>query len=103
VLPLITNKLPELSELCRRCAVRRLDLFGSAAGGAFDPARSDLDFVVEFLPVVRGGFDDVYFRLLEGLGHIFGRNVDLIESDSISNPYFRRSVDATKVPVYAAA
>jgi predicted nucleotidyltransferase len=38
----------ELQELCRRFHVRRLDLFGSAARGDFDPERSDIDFVVEF-------------------------------------------------------
>jgi predicted nucleotidyltransferase len=38
----------ELEDLCRRFHVRRLDLFGSATGNDFDPARSDLDFLVEF-------------------------------------------------------
>ena len=39
----------ELWALCRRFHVRRLDLFGSAARGDFDPERSDLDFLVEFI------------------------------------------------------
>jgi uncharacterized protein len=38
----------ELRALCRRFHVRRLDLFGSAARGDFDPERSHLDFLVEF-------------------------------------------------------
>ena len=38
----------ELQVLCRRFHVRRLDLFGSAARGDFDPEHSDFDFVVEF-------------------------------------------------------
>ena len=38
----------ELQALCRRFHVRRLDLFGSAARGDFDPVRSDIDFLVEF-------------------------------------------------------
>src|SRR5262244_388898 len=38
----------ELRALCRRFHVRRLDLFGSAARGDFDPERSDTDFLVEF-------------------------------------------------------
>jgi len=40
----------ELRALCRRFHVRRLDVFGSAARGDFDPVRSDLDFLVEFDP-----------------------------------------------------
>jgi predicted nucleotidyltransferase len=38
----------ELRVLCRRFHVRRLDLFGSAARGDFDPERSDVDLLVEF-------------------------------------------------------
>jgi predicted nucleotidyltransferase len=46
----ISSHREELRELCRRFHVRRLDLFGSATGDDFDPARSDLDFLVEFDP-----------------------------------------------------
>ncbi len=44
----ISSHREELQQLCRRFHVRRLDLFGSATGQEFDPARSDLDFLVEF-------------------------------------------------------
>ena len=44
----ISSHREELGQLCRQFHVRRLDLFGSAAGDDFDPARSDLDFLVEF-------------------------------------------------------
>jgi len=36
--------------LCRRYGVRKLELFGSATDGAFDPRTSDLDFLVDFDP-----------------------------------------------------
>jgi len=38
----------ELQALCPRFHVRRLDLFGSAARGDFDPEHGDIDFIVEF-------------------------------------------------------
>jgi predicted nucleotidyltransferase len=101
--PVITAKLALLEALCRKHHVLRLELFGSAAADNFDPSRSDLDFVVEFLPVERHGLKDVYFDLLEDLERLFARPVDLIERSAIRNPYFRASVDATKVPLYAAA
>jgi hypothetical protein len=44
----ITHHREELRDLCRRFHVRRLDVFGSAARGDFDSARSDIDFLVEF-------------------------------------------------------
>ena len=50
MISLIENKRTVLTDLCRRFGVRRLELFGSAATDAFDPSRSDLDFLVEFLP-----------------------------------------------------
>ena len=37
-----------LRDLCRRFVVRRLEVFGSSARGDFDPAKSDIDFLVEF-------------------------------------------------------
>src|SRR5437868_4983824 len=46
--PVIEQHLPKLRSLCRRFHVRRLELFGSAAREDFDPARSDLDFLVAF-------------------------------------------------------
>lgn len=51
---IVEQNLPAIAELCRRFGVRRLDLFGSAAMGRFDPQRSDLDFLVEFEPEAQG-------------------------------------------------
>jgi uncharacterized protein len=99
----VAAHLMELQELCRKHSVRRLDIFGSAATGDFDAEESDLDFVVEFLPVVRRGFKDVYFTLLDDLETLFNRRVDLVEASAIRNPYFRQSIEETRVPLYAAA
>jgi len=93
----------ELGELCRRFHVRRLDLFGSAVSGEnFDPARSDLDFLVEFEPLQPGPYVDAYFGLKEDLEQLFGRPVDLVSPASIRNRFFRESVERTKALLYAA-
>ena len=52
---------PELSALCRRYRVRRLDVFGSAATGKAR-ADSDIDLLVEFEPMSEG-YADAYFGL----------------------------------------
>lgn len=44
----VAERAAELTRLCQRYGVRRLDLFGSAATGRFRADDSDLDFVVEF-------------------------------------------------------
>lgn len=76
-------------EACARYQVRRLELFGSAVRGAFDPQRSDLDFLVEFGPLQPGQYADTYFGLLEALQALFGRSVDLVMVRAIRNPSFR--------------
>jgi hypothetical protein len=50
MVPLIEEHLAEIGLLCREFGVMRLELFGSAATEAFDPARSDIDFIVEYAP-----------------------------------------------------
>lgn len=103
MIPLIQDNLPAIAELCLKHKVRRLELFGSAACGDFDPDRSDLDFLAEFQPLEGPGIADRYFGLLFGLEKLFGRHVDLATINSIRNPYVLKSVNETKVPVYAAA
>ena len=98
--PLIERHREALAELCRRHRVRRLDLFGSAALGAFDPARSDLDFLVTFEEMSPREHADAYFGLLADLRGLFGRPVDLVEEGAIRNPYFRESVERTRTAVY---
>ena len=89
---IVERNLPALAELCRRFGVRRLDLFGSAATGHFDPARSDLDFLVEFETPPAGGFRGPYFGLLEALETLFARKVDLLTIPGLKNPYLRRQI-----------
>jgi predicted nucleotidyltransferase len=102
VVPLIRDNLDKIAELCRKNRVRRLFLVGSALGEGFDPARSDVDFLVEFEPHERKGFDDVYFLLLADLRALLGREVDLIEARAPRNPYFIASLNRTKRVLYAA-
>lgn len=88
----VERNLPAIAELCRRFGVRRLDLFGSAATGRFDPELSDLDFLVEFAETPRGGLSSPYFLLLEALEALFQRKVDLLTIAALKNPYLRRQV-----------
>lgn len=97
----LETKLGQIVALCRRYHVRRLDVFGSAATGRFDPQTSDLDFLVEFYPVPRGQHADTYFGLLEGLQDLFQRPVDLVMDRAVSNPYFRRTIEQTREQLYA--
>ena len=96
----ISSRRQELEQLCRRFHVRQLDLFGSAASDDFNPARSDLDFLVEFEP--EASSFDIYFGLKESLEALFGRGVDLVESSAIRNPYFKASVESSRESIFEA-
>ena len=99
---LIEDKRIELNQLCQRFKVHRLELFGSAVDGSFDPATSDLDFLIEFLELQSGEHFNAYFGLLEALQSLFGRPVDLVMTRAIKNPYFLKSVNQTRTVLYAA-
>jgi uncharacterized protein len=102
MIDLVEQHRAELESLCRRYRVKDLELFGSASNGDFDPSRSDLDFLVEFLPIEPGQIAPDYFGLLHALEDLFDRKIDLVLDRAIRNPYFRRGVDMTRTPIYAA-
>jgi len=97
--PLIKAKENELAALCRKYRVQRLELFGSAASQAFDPLKSDLDFLVVFErpdESAPGHYADRYFGLLESLEALFSRPVDLVELAAVRNPYFLQSIQSSR-------
>ena len=100
--PIIESKRAAIADLCRRYEVRRLDVFGSAATGAFDSQRSDVDLLVEFQPDGNITALDAYFGLKESLEALFGRPVDLVVAAAVANPYLRSSIERTRRTLYAA-
>ncbi len=98
----IESHLGELRALCRRFHVRRLDLFGSAARGDFNPEHSDVDFIVEFERDTPLHPFDAYFGLKEELEALFGRKVDLVELSAVRNPYLKASIEQSRENLYAA-
>ena len=93
----------ELRGLCRRFPVRRLDLFGSAARGDFDPECSDIEFLAEFDREHPEALAfETYFGLKEALEALLGRPVDLVEPSAVRNPYLKASIEGSREPVFEA-
>ena len=101
--PLIANKQSQISEICRRFHVRRLEVFGSAArGDDFDASCSDVDFLVELDVNAPIGFFEAYFGLKRALEILLDREVDLITPAAIENPFVRASIDQSRELVHGA-
>jgi len=101
MIPLVTEKQRELVSLCQRFKVERLDLFGSAADGSFQPDPSDLDLLVRFAdPEPTGDYADRYLDLADAMERLFQRPIDLVTEQSVRNPYFRRLLEASRRLVY---
>jgi predicted nucleotidyltransferase len=100
---LIDRHRVELEALCREYRVRRLDVFGSILTDQFDPARSDVDFVVEYLPGTDlGPWLTRYFDLRDALSAAVGLQADVLMANAVSNPYLRRSIERNHFTVYAS-
>ena len=92
----------EIAALCRQFGVKRLELFGSAVRGDFDPTQSDLDFFVDFLSDDWHGAADRWFGLQEGLQQLFACEVELVSISEAKNPYFLQVANRHKIQLYAA-
>ncbi len=99
MIPLIADNKDTIARLCREYGIRKLDVFGSAVTGAFDPASSDIDLIVDL-----GEYDQTvaerYLDFIAALQDLFGYPVELITEPSIKNPYFRENVDQQRVSIY---
>jgi predicted nucleotidyltransferase len=103
--PLVAHR-DAIAALCRRYGVERLEVFGSAADGRFEAARSDIDFIVRLskeLAPGQGSLGRRFVALAEALEALLGRKVDLMPDKPIANPFLRRSVEASRTVFYDRA
>ena len=96
---LIDSHIKNIVSLCERYKVNKLFVFGSVLTDRFND-ESDIDLVVDFKKDEVEDYFDNYFDFKYSLQDLFGREVDLVEEQSIRNPYFRKSVDSTKQLIY---
>jgi predicted nucleotidyltransferase len=102
--PLIERRRDAILDLCRKYGVERLELFGSAATDAFDPDRSDVDFIVDFPPDYDfGPWLTRFQELEESLAALLGRDVDLVMTSALHNRWFNREAAKTRTVIYDAS
>ena len=95
----IDNKKADIAALCSRHKVGKLYLFGSALTNRFNND-SDIDLLVDFNKEEISDYFDNFFELKYALEALFGRSVDLVEEKNVRNPYFKKSIDSSKVMIY---
>ena len=89
-----------IRRFCEKWKVAEFSLFGSILRDDFAPD-SDVDVLVRFAPGQSPDAvaDAAMIAELEGM---FGRRVDLVEADTLVNPFRRRHILQNRRVVYAA-
>lgn len=99
--PLIEHR-DAIAALCRAYAVERLEVFGSAADGRFDPERSDFDFIASFSPEAMASprIGRHFLDFVVALETLLGRHVDLLTNQPVRNRFLREAIDASRHTIY---
>ncbi len=97
----IEDKIQKLREICKTYDVKSMYVFGSACTDKFNK-NSDIDILVAFKDISIEKYTDNYFELHYKLEQLFGRKIDLLTENSLSNPYLIKSIEETKQLLYAA-
>lgn len=98
---LSSQQLTEIEAFCRKWLVAEFALFGSLAAGTAGPA-SDADVLVAFSAGAPWSYWE--FPAMEAeLRSIFGREVDLVEKQALTNPFRRHHILTHRRVVYRAA
>ncbi|MBX3068949.1 MAG: nucleotidyltransferase domain-containing protein [Thermomicrobiales bacterium] len=101
--PAVADHLDEIIEICKEYGVARLELFGSAVNDEFDPARSDIDFLIEYPDGYDAGhWGSRYAEFEDRLREVLGRDVDLVTMKWQRNPYLIHSIEQSRHLFYAA-
>ena len=96
-------KRVEIEALCKRFAVDRLRVFGSALRLDWNPDSSDYDFLAEFgdpPPGINAFHQLVDFIL--ALEALLARRVDVVDWTAAKNPIFRKNAEEGAQLFYAA-
>lgn len=96
---LLEDHIENLKVLCDNHHVDKMYLFGSALNNSFS-SKSDIDFLVKFKPIDLAQYFENYMEFKESLKKLLGREVDLVEEQTLKNPILINSINKNKELVY---
>ena len=89
-----------IAAFCRRWQITELALFGSVLRDDFGPD-SDVDVLATFAAGAGFTFDN-RVDMVDEISDLLGREVDLVDSRLIRNPFRRHSILTSREVIYAA-
>ena len=95
----IDFNIENLNKLCINYNVEKMYLFGSVLNSNFNKD-SDVDLLVKFKKIELAEYFDNYINFKEKLVELFGREVDLLEEQTLRNPVLIKSINSSKELVY---
>lgn len=96
---LLEKHTENLKSLCVKFHVDKLYTFGSILNSNFNQT-SDIDFLVKFKKIELAQYFDNYINLKENLKKLLGRDIDLVEEQTLKNPILIKSINRNKALVY---
>lgn len=96
---IIESYKEKFKNLCDTYHVDKMYLFGSALNSNFN-SKSDIDFLVKFKVIKLKNYFENYINLKENLKTLLGRDVDLVEEQTLKNPILINSIERNKELVY---
>ena len=96
----ITLPQKQIGAFCLKWKVTEMALFGSVLSEEFH-TDSDVDVLISFTDDAGWSLFD-FVDMTDELKAIFGREVDLVEKDSLRNPFRRQAILNNNEVIYAA-
>jgi predicted nucleotidyltransferase len=96
---LINQNKEIIKNLCETHNVDKLYLFGSATNTKFNE-ESDIDFLVKFKPFDLKLYFVNYIDFKSKLKELLRKEIDLVEEQTLKNPYLISSIDENKELIY---
>ena len=97
----LESYIGEIRLLCQKNRVKSLYVFGSVLTDQFTD-KSDIDLIVDIDCIDPLEYSDFYFNLKFALEELLRREIDLLESRALKNPYLIDNINQSKALLYAS-
>lgn len=97
----LESYIGEIRLLCQKNRVKSLYVFGSVLTDQFTD-KSDIDLIVDIDSIDPLEYSDFYFNLKFALEELLRREIDLLESRALKNPYLIDNINQSKTLLYAS-